>query len=997
MGYFCTTRNNEILFFGGWCGHDICYHNDVNSFNSLTYEWSNIIPTSDAVMKRGFGGMVCLESMGTEYLFMIGGTGSTPTTYQSQYQYFQLDTGHIHTNEQNLLNISTRQWIVPTISGQYCPPISGFAIQKVTNNKAIMFGGSVTSGDNRNDVIVNTVYTCQLQSDSTIHWESVKGPVVPASVQWPMERRLHAITGIISDSPTLVMIGGEGKDGLVNDSWLLNTSQYQWSKIDLPESVTSRDTHSLSSIMMSPDCVWLVVVGGGAATEWEDVGRGYKEPFSDYITDPNITMLIELVLREGEWKHGLRVSDVNETSLQEALLEASQQDKTRVEPVKEAKLSLTKEELSTGPTDGTFYEDNDDLKGEEKEEEQTTKTKQTAIQEKYEKLKANVIMLTNEKLQLQDKLESSISENEKLKLQISDKDKLLAKFMKERVAVKEMISVGIQFHYIVPSVDNLEYLSDVNIASKKLFLIQGDRPQLLNWEKYGLRIGVSGGSLLSTETAEVAVVALVGGQFVFPKNTVLVSAVYAVSISRPLLKALRLEMQHCIDLSRGVKTKYLKFAIAPVSTPSLPYQFSFVDGGEFSEGKWYGSIYREKFCLVGIVGSLTNGERGGDQEEQEEKENEDHDNGRNENGGARLQYLQGDAAREQQGAANVEQKEEGEGDVKQKIEERGLEKRGEGEKQKQETKGQNTLPGDNDKEKSSTGVSESMTYAGIVYYEVKGVEDLVTFAAAKNLNALLEYLKDYHSKAEMGQNVYFCFNDSSKYIELMMDEPQTEPFTGWKIKPHFRPCRLRQKDINNFGKKDYPLPPSCLISVYGSPAPGTEAMLHYAIPLDGVDEPVTIFIHRSLRNAPQHPLSASATTAVQTGVQASPIVSSVDSSLVPTTPMEIRRAEVIPEVAYRVMLECIPGIRRCGIDLHFLAEKLLEKKVINNRQRKKATDEHSGHTTDQRMDQLLDIIKDSVQQEGKVFEYILEILKDEDTILANKLYDDMINKYEQHR
>ena len=46
--------------------------------------------------------------------------------------------------------------------------------------------------------------------------------------------------------------------------------------------------------MMSPDCVWLVVVGGRGAAEWKDVGRGYKQPFSAYITDPNITMLIEL-------------------------------------------------------------------------------------------------------------------------------------------------------------------------------------------------------------------------------------------------------------------------------------------------------------------------------------------------------------------------------------------------------------------------------------------------------------------------------------------------------------------------------------------------------------------------------------------------------------------------------------------------------------------------------------------------------------------------------
>ena len=45
---------------------------------------------------------------------------------------------------------------------------------------------------------------------------------------------------------------------------------------------------------MSPDCVWLVVVGGAGATEWRDVGRGVEKAFGTYITDPNITMLIEL-------------------------------------------------------------------------------------------------------------------------------------------------------------------------------------------------------------------------------------------------------------------------------------------------------------------------------------------------------------------------------------------------------------------------------------------------------------------------------------------------------------------------------------------------------------------------------------------------------------------------------------------------------------------------------------------------------------------------------
>ena len=112
IGYFCTTRNTDIFFFGGYCGDGLCNHNDVNLFSSLTYEWSNIIPTSDAVMKRSDGGMVCMESMGTEYLFMIGGVGSTPTTYQSQYRYLQLGNGRIHTNEQNLLNLSTSKCIL---------------------------------------------------------------------------------------------------------------------------------------------------------------------------------------------------------------------------------------------------------------------------------------------------------------------------------------------------------------------------------------------------------------------------------------------------------------------------------------------------------------------------------------------------------------------------------------------------------------------------------------------------------------------------------------------------------------------------------------------------------------------------------------------------------------------------------------------------------------------------------------------------------------------
>ena len=53
-------------------------------------------------------------------------------------------------------------------------------------------------------------------------------------------------------------------------------------QINLPNSVTERWAHSLSTYMMGPHCVWLVTVGNG-------------ETYNDsYVTDPNITMLIEL-------------------------------------------------------------------------------------------------------------------------------------------------------------------------------------------------------------------------------------------------------------------------------------------------------------------------------------------------------------------------------------------------------------------------------------------------------------------------------------------------------------------------------------------------------------------------------------------------------------------------------------------------------------------------------------------------------------------------------
>ena len=59
------------------------------------------------MMKKAYGGMISLDFDETEYLFIVGGVGSTPTVHHPQFQYDQLKDGRVCTNEQLLYNLST--------------------------------------------------------------------------------------------------------------------------------------------------------------------------------------------------------------------------------------------------------------------------------------------------------------------------------------------------------------------------------------------------------------------------------------------------------------------------------------------------------------------------------------------------------------------------------------------------------------------------------------------------------------------------------------------------------------------------------------------------------------------------------------------------------------------------------------------------------------------------------------------------------------------------
>ena len=147
------------------------------------------------------------------------------------------------------------------------------------------------------------------------------------------------------------------------------------------------------------------------------------------------------------------------------------------------------------------------------------------------------------------------------------------------------------------------------IGEEEIFLVQGNFAQIFNWERYGLRITVLEGTLSPTDTVEVSVSALVGGQFQLPEGTELISAVYNISVSKPLLKPVELKIQHCADLVTEKHTQYLSFATALISPSILPYQFQLQEGGQFSPGDQYGSISLsiDSCCLKAIVKSHWSG------------------------------------------------------------------------------------------------------------------------------------------------------------------------------------------------------------------------------------------------------------------------------------------------------------------------------------------------------------------------------------------------------
>ena len=149
-------------------------------------------------------------------------------------------------------------------------------------------------------------------------------------------------------------------------------------------------------------------------------------------------------------------------------------------------------------------------------------------------------------------------------------------------------------------------LREVQPIIQEVFSIAGESPQVFHWERYGFKMTIPYGALEPDGTCDIAVVAIGQGEFRFPENTQLVSAIYAIAMTRKLLQPATVEMEHCVDLKTPEQCNRLTFVQAHSIREDLPYVFEEIDGGDFSPQNSMGKISLDRFDQLAIVSRVRN-------------------------------------------------------------------------------------------------------------------------------------------------------------------------------------------------------------------------------------------------------------------------------------------------------------------------------------------------------------------------------------------------------
>ena len=90
-GYCCAAVGDSLYYFGGYCGHDKCYHNSVHKLSTSSLQWMMLSPStseSGAPMRKTDSGMVAFRDGEEDILSVLAGSGGPiPSHSQPGAQY----------------------------------------------------------------------------------------------------------------------------------------------------------------------------------------------------------------------------------------------------------------------------------------------------------------------------------------------------------------------------------------------------------------------------------------------------------------------------------------------------------------------------------------------------------------------------------------------------------------------------------------------------------------------------------------------------------------------------------------------------------------------------------------------------------------------------------------------------------------------------------------------------------------------------------------------
>ena len=149
------------------------------------------------------------------------------------------------------------------------------------------------------------------------------------------------------------------------------------------------------------------------------------------------------------------------------------------------------------------------------------------------------------------------------------------------------------------NVSSIDYLRGLDVTGESTSVFVSNKGQTFYWKNHGLKLHIPAQSLpAGTGKCLLQIKVGLSGQFEFPPETALISAVYWLYSPVKFTHRITAEIQHC---GKSTEIMRMKFVLAKCNQKQLPYKFRPLQNGTFTTHTSYGSIQLSHFSLLAIV------------------------------------------------------------------------------------------------------------------------------------------------------------------------------------------------------------------------------------------------------------------------------------------------------------------------------------------------------------------------------------------------------------